>query len=228
MGIFKKIGVALAFTAFSTGIFAQGSLSYWEFGPFIGTLSSSSEIATDPIPNIIKETRPQIGVQAEYFFGPIIGIGGNVNLGWVYAADKNHTNVSRGLEIRSSLATAELHMTLNLWSYGRFRRATHWVPYVTVGGGVAAVQTYNYGSENTPRNTTFTEGTTVNGILNFGFGTKFKLSLTQGLAVELNGSIMPSDRLEGFQYNGVDNAPDIYGGVRIRYSFMSILKRGTY
>lgn len=228
MGVFKKAAVALILIAFSQGGLAQGRLSYWEFGPFVGTLSSSSEIATDPIPNIFRETRPQIGVQAEYFFGPYIGIGGNVNLGWIYAADENHTNVRRGLEVRSSLATAELHLTVNLWSYGRFRRATHWVPYFALGGGVAAVQTYNYGSQYTPSNTTFTEGTTMNSILNFGIGAKFKLSLTQGLAFELNGSIMHSDRLEGFRYDGVENAPDIYGGLRVRYSFMSILKRGTY
>lgn len=229
MGIFKKVCFSLAVLV-TPYLFGQGQLSYWDFSPYVGTLNSSGDVATQPdLSNVFKEMRPQFGVQAEYYFGSRLGVGVNLGYGWIYAADANHTNPSRGLEVHSNLASAEMHFTINLLRYGRFRRTQLWAPYIMFGGGASYVQAYNTGSETYPVGIEYVEGTTLNGFVDFAIGSKFKLSLNRAFAIELYGAMMPSDLLEGFTYPGqTDSAADYYGGIRIRYSFLTIMKRGTY
>lgn len=231
MDIFKEIRLLIVGTLLISSLHsqAQGHLSYWSFGPFVGTLNSSTDVATtNSVSAMLKEIRPQIGFQSEYYFNSTIGLGLGVNLGWIYADDANHTNPSRGLQMSSRLAGAESHVIINLKRFGRFRRTVHSAPYIRLGGGVCSVQTRNLGESNVPAETTWYDGVTQNGYFNFAFGMKFKLSLSECIEVELNGSMMPSDRLEGFTYPDMEGAADYFGGIRIRYSFMGIMAPGTF
>lgn len=231
MDIFKTLRslIVLFVLSISFQLKAQGSLDYWEFGPFLGTLNSSTDVATTYTSRaILSEMRPQIGFQTDYYFNSTIGVGVGAVLGFMYANDLNHSNPNRKLVVTSSMASLESHLTVNFLKYGRFRRSQHWAPYLTAGGGVGYIQTFNHGQSNVPAETMLYEGATLNGYWNVGIGVKFKLSLSRSVSIEINGSNLPSDRLEGFVYPDMESASDFFGGIRIRYCFMTILKPGTY
>lgn len=203
--------------------YGQSRLKYQEYGFGIGSLTASNEIATTSrVGSVLNELRPQARIYAMYHPNDWFGFGADLNYGWIYGKDENHTNVNRGLEYYASISQANVFLEFDLIKYGKFHRETKFGLFVKTGGGFMS---YN-------PNITFTNlqpsgievspdsYTSLNYFFSGGF--KFRTSYKSSIRIEAYLHNAGVDNLEGFEYveGEINSSNDLFGGVMVSYSFL--------
>lgn len=202
----------------------QSRLKYQEFGFGIGSLTSSNEIATTSnVGSVLRELRPQARIFAMYHPNDWFGFGADLNYGWVYGEDENHSNINRGLEYYSTISQANVYMEFDLIRYGKYHRETKFGLYVKTGLGFLSYNP-NITFENLQPEGIEVYPDSYNAV-NYFFsgGFKFRTGYKSSLRLEAYLHNSGVDNLEGFEYSQglISSASnDLYGGVMLSFSVL--------
>lgn len=214
----------LALFFYSLGGAAQANLKYYEFGLGLGTLTSSNDIATtSSVSSVLNEARPSARVYGVYHLNDWFGFGGQFDYGWMYQADANHTNVSRGLENYTTMTQVNAFIEMNFIRFGKFHRETKFGIYTKLGGGYLAYNPHLTFTNLQPSYIdVFPDSYTANNYF-ITLGLKFRTSYKGILRAEAYFHSMNKDNIEGFELNSggaLNPINDSYGGVMISYSVL--------
>lgn len=208
----------------STIGFGQSRLKYQEYGFGIGSLSASNEIATtSSVGSILLELRPQARIYVIQHTNDWFGFGADLNYGWVYGEDDNHSNATRGLEYYATITQANVFLEFDFIRYGKFHRETKFGLYLKTGGGFMS---YNPNLTFTNLQPTNVEVypdsyTSFNYFVSGGF--KFRTGYRSSIRLEAYLHNTGIDNLEGFEYKEgliATKTNDLFGGVMLSYSFL--------
>lgn len=221
MNLKSLITLSLVLIGFAMS--GQARLRYSEFGFGISSLTSSNDIATTTsVSSILIETRPSAKIFAMYHVNDWFGLGGDINYGWIYGEDNNHSNINRDFEYYTTITQTNAFIEVNLIRYGKFHRETKFGLYTRLGVGVLAYNpTLTYNGLLPDNVIPYPDSyTTTN---SFGaIGIKLRSTYKSSIRLEAAFYSTGVDNLEGFEYNNnrVDAAKDSYGGFTISYSLL--------
>ncbi len=223
MKTMKRI-LATAFLAVFMGFggSAQSRLAYSEFGVSVGSLNYAGDIATTTnIGVLVSEVRPNVTMFAKRHTNDWFAFGLQASYGSIYAADVNHSNQTRGLEVSTTLAQVNPFLEASLIRFGKYHLERKFTIYLKVGGGFLA---YNpqpsaevtYPAALEPRTDAYQ---TYNFF--YGGGVKFRVSYNCILSLEGLFHKTGADDLDGVAHVDPQNAGanDVYGGVSLGLSY---------
>tara|TARA_R110002072_G_scaffold138704_6_gene282079 strand:- start:1742 stop:2416 length:675 start_codon:yes stop_codon:yes gene_type:complete len=204
--------------------FGQSRLKYQEYGFGIGSLTSSNEIATTSnVGSVLLELRPQARLYAMYHPNDWFGFGAELNYGWIYGEDVNHSNVNRGLEYYSTISQTNVFLEFDLIRYGKFHRETKFGLFVKLGGGFLSYNPNITFKNLQPENVEVYPDSYNSFNYYFSGGFKFRTGYKSSLRLEAYLHNSGVDNLEGFEYDsGFVNSSsnDLYGGIMLSYSIL--------
>lgn len=200
---------------------AQSRTAYTEFGVGMGTLNYSGDIATSlTVEPIIREMRPQFYIFAQRNLNHIFSFGAEVNYGWLVGNDLNHTNRDRGLDVVTTMTQINANFELNFKKFGKYHYDQKKTFYIKGGGGFIA---YNPNLNTQvgvfPENVSLMDDSYSSVNYFFGGGLKLRTSFHSFLRMEIMFHFIGADNLDGFELTDRISSNDIYGGIRIAYSY---------
>lgn len=204
--------------------YGQSRLKYQEFGFGVGSLTSSNDIATTAnVGSVLLELRPQARIYGIHHLNDWFGFGADLNYGWIYGEDDNHSNPIRGFEYYATISQANVFMEFDLIRYGKFHRETKFGLYVKTGGGFMSYNPNITFTNLQPENIEVYPDsyTTFNYFFSGGF--KFRIGYKSSLRLEAYLHNTGIDNLEGFEYEQGflrSSSNDLFGGVMLSYSFL--------
>ena len=207
----------------SLNSYGQGRLKHYEFGFGLGTLSSANDIATSPsVSTLFKEVRPQARIFGVLHTNDWFGFGADLNYGWIFMDDLNHTNASRGLEAYTTMTQINAFVEFNFIRYGKFHRETKFGIYSRLGGGFLAYNPNLSFTKLQPANIeVFPDSYTAANYF-IAFGLKFRTDYKSSLRLEAYFHGTGIDNIEGFENSpkSASATNDIYGGAMISYCIL--------
>jgi hypothetical protein len=194
------------------------SSRYYELGFSVGTLNSSGSI-TKPFDfsPTIEEVRTQFGVNFNRHFSHYWFVGAEAWYGKLYADDLNR-GVERGLNMNTSIVTANAVVGVNFKRFGKYFKRRTGTPYVSIGLG-----TFNY-TPTIDQERIYPEDWTLSPGSYFGFnyalmfGYKWRLSKHSFLGLEFHMNYTNKNNLEGWHGELIELNDNFYG-IRLKYSY---------
>lgn len=165
----------------------------WEIGAFLGAANYTGDLAPDLA---LNETRPALGLHAEYNFNNYFSLGGHLTAGWIGGNDSNFaTQKYRGLSFKSYILEASALAEFNFFRYGNGPRDRRFSPYLYTGLSFFKFNPVaDYGDERYNLQRMSTEGQDViagapgkyslfNFAIPIGAGVKFKLARDWNMSI---------------------------------------------